>query len=140
MNRIYNLLLVDDEPQILKSLRRTLHGDGFRIFMAPSPQRALELLKEEAIDVVISDHDMPHMKGLDLLQRVRLSQPDVVRVLLTARSETNLAIRALNEGAVHKFLLKPWDRVDLRGMLSLALRSTGNMGSAPAQTLTAETP
>ncbi len=134
MNQVYNVLLVDDEPEILVSLKRTLRGVGLDIHTARSPQEALALLKTTSIDVIISDHDMPQMKGLDLLQQVRLSRPNVVRILLTGRSDLTLALRALNEGAVHKFLLKPWDRVDLRGVLNLALRSANPGASMPVQT------
>jgi CheY-like chemotaxis protein len=123
MNRSYNVLLVDDEPQILLSLQRTLRGVGLELFTATTAKEALALLKGQPIDAVISDHDMPEMKGLELLQRIRISYPDVIRMLLTGRADVNLAIRALNEGAVHKFLLKPWDRIDLRGMVGLALRT-----------------
>tara|TARA_R110002096_G_scaffold44526_5_gene120079 strand:+ start:9983 stop:10300 length:318 start_codon:yes stop_codon:yes gene_type:complete len=84
---------------------------------------ALALLKKTPCDAIISDFNMPRMNGLDLLTQVRIMYPGMLRILLTARADVHLAVRALNEGAVHRFLLKPWDHVDLKGIVRMALHS-----------------
>src|SRR5215468_4121838 len=116
----YGLLLVDDEPAILAALRRTLRGRGYRIFVADDPMQALRLLDRERIDLVVSDLDMPTMSGLDLIGRVRVAFPHVVRILLTGRGTLDAALRAINDGEVHRFLTKPWDEEELRTTIATA--------------------
>ena len=123
MKEAWSILLVDDEPDICNALRRSLLVPGYEILIANSAVKALEILSEQHVDAIISDYNMPGMDGLDLLQHVRIMQPQVLRILLTARGDLPLAVRALNEGGVHRFLLKPWNHVDLRGTLELALHS-----------------
>ena len=117
----YGLLLVDDEPAILAALRRTLRGRGYRIFVADDPVQALKLLDRERVDLVVSDLDMPTMNGLDLIARIRVAFPHVVRILLTGRGTLDAALRAINDGEVHRFLTKPWDEEELRTTIAQAL-------------------
>ncbi len=124
MSKQYRILLVDDQPEVLKSLRRTLMREDLQILTCSSAVEGLEILDQEGIDLVISDNDMPAISGIDFLQRVRLRHPRVQRVLLTGRADLRLAMRALNEGAAHRFLQKPWDRIDLRGLVDILLHTT----------------
>jgi response regulator RpfG family c-di-GMP phosphodiesterase len=117
----FTLLLVDDEDDLRAAVRRALRSPEYFIREASNGQEALDILAGGGIDAVISDFNMPHMNGLDLMQRVRLSYPQVVRMMLTGQSDVQLAIRALNEGSVHRYLLKPWDSVDLKGIVRMAL-------------------
>lgn len=117
----YGILIVDDEPAILAALRRTLRGKGYRIFVADDPQQALRLLDRERIDLVLSDVDMPTMSGLDLVARIRVAYPHVVRMLLTGRGTLDTAMRAINDGEVHRFFTKPWDEDELRTTIAQAL-------------------
>jgi response regulator RpfG family c-di-GMP phosphodiesterase len=121
MNERFSILLVDDERDVRSALRRTLYVPGYTVYEANDGVEALEVLKEVEIHAVVSDYDMPRMDGMALLQRVRILRPDAVRVLITARADLNVAVRAINEGAVHRFLLKPWDRIDVRGIVQMAL-------------------
>jgi DNA-binding NtrC family response regulator len=121
MTAEYGVLLVDDEPAILAALRRTLRGRGYRIFVADDPVQALKLLDREHIDLIVSDLDMPTMSGLDLIGRVRVAFPSVVRILLTGRGTLDAALRAINDGEVHRFLTKPWDEEELRTTIAVAL-------------------
>lgn len=102
------LLLVDDEKYILKTLQRLLGEEGYTIFTATSGQEALELLKNHAIQVVISDQRMPQMKGNDLLKQVKKLYPDTVRMVLSAYVDFGSIQEAINEGAIYKFISKPW--------------------------------
>jgi len=117
------ILIVDDESDVRTALRRSLRRHGFEIHEAEDGVAALDFLKDHDVDAVLSDFDMPRMNGLDLMQRLRIAKPHIARVILSARSDVNVVVRALNEGSVHRFLLKPWDSVDLAGILQMTLRT-----------------
>jgi len=117
------VLIVDDDPDLRAALRRELCGAGYDCAEAGDADEAMAVMSDQLIDAVVSDYDMPGMNGLDLLQRIRLGHPHVFRILLTGRADVEMAARALNEGAAHRFLLKPWNRVALSGILEMALHS-----------------
>ncbi|WP_157068776.1 response regulator [Sandaracinus amylolyticus] len=119
--RAHTVLVVDDEIEILESLRRTLRGESYRLVTTTSPHEALESVRAGEVDVVISDIDMPEMSGIELVAEIRRVAPDVVRVLLTGDASLPSALSAINEGEVHRYLTKPWDKHELRAMLRQAL-------------------
>jgi response regulator RpfG family c-di-GMP phosphodiesterase len=120
--RRHTILLVDDEDNVRAALRRTLRSEGYEILEAVSGEEGLEVLRARPVDVVITDHAMPKMTGLEFLRAARLHRPDSLRIILTGRADLEMAIRAINEGAIYRFLLKPWDQLDLRVTLSVAIR------------------
>jgi DNA-binding NtrC family response regulator len=101
------LLIVDDEPSFLNSVSRILRLEQYRILTADSGSNALELVRNNEISVVVSDYRMPGMDGLSLLRKIRLEQPHAVQIILTAVPDVHIAIEALNELGIFKFLLKP---------------------------------
>ena len=103
------LLLVDDEPNILSALRRLLRKDGYRILTASGGPEGLEILSNEKVDVIMSDQRMPEMSGVEFLRQARKMSPDTVRIILSGYSELQYITDAINEGAIYKFLTKPWD-------------------------------
>jgi CheY-like chemotaxis protein len=109
------LLLVDDEPSIISSLRRLLRSDGYRILTANSGKEGLKVLAENAVDVIVSDQRMPEMTGVEFLRTVRQLYPDTVRIVLSGFTELQTVTDAVNAGAIYKFLTKPWDDEQLRG-------------------------
>lgn len=117
----HTVLIVDDEPEVLDSLRRILRDQDYRILSTTSPVEALSLIEGGGIDVLISDIDMPGMSGIELVARVRQSYPDVVRMLLTGGASLDSALRAINEGEVYRYLTKPWDKAVLRETIRQAL-------------------
>lgn len=119
----YKLLIVDDDPEVRKSLRRGLRGNEFDIVEAPDGETGLTMLHAEKPDVVISDYSMPGMNGIDFLHQVRMQMPSTLRIVLTGEIDVKIAARALNEGAADRFLLKPWERVDLLGIVRIAQRA-----------------
>jgi DNA-binding NtrC family response regulator len=119
----YTVLLVDDEPNVRSSLRRSLRGEAYDIVEAEGPEAAFEVLRNRKVDVVISDLAMPGMGGIEFIKVVRYRWPDCVRLILTGNADLETAIQAINDGSVHRFLRKPWDTVDLRVMLQLSLRT-----------------
>jgi EAL domain-containing protein (putative c-di-GMP-specific phosphodiesterase class I)/FixJ family two-component response regulator len=114
------LLLLDDEPNILAALRRTLRRDGWCVHATSSPQEALDILAAHAVGVVVSDQRMPQMNGTEFLRQVRQQYPETVRILLSGYSEIGAVTAAVNEGAVWKYLSKPWDDEELREQVRLA--------------------
>jgi diguanylate cyclase (GGDEF)-like protein/PAS domain S-box-containing protein len=115
------LLLVDDEPNILSALKRQLRGTGLRILTASSGREGLALLDTEAVDVIVSDQRMPGMTGVDFLRAVKTSHPETVRIVLSGFTELQSVTDAVNEGAIYKFLTKPWDDAQLRGHIQEAI-------------------
>jgi DNA-binding NtrC family response regulator len=116
------LLLVDDEDNIVRSLMRLLHGEGYNILTADSGQQGLELLRENEVGVIISDQRMPEMSGVQFLGKVKDLFPDTVRIMLSGYTDLNSVTDAINEGAIFKFLTKPWDDELLRRNISEAFR------------------
>jgi two-component system, probable response regulator PhcQ len=114
------ILIVDDEINICNALRRSLRKEGYDILVANEPAQALEILKTEKVDLVLSDHLMPNMTGLEFLGIVRDRYPNSVRILLTGHADMETAIKAINDGQVYRFLTKPWDDVELKVTLYLA--------------------
>jgi DNA-binding NtrC family response regulator len=117
----YAILIVDDEEPVRTALRRALRGDDYEIHEASSGEEGLDVLRKHAIDVIISDHAMPQMTGLDFLRSARMIRPDSLRIILTGNADVETCVRAINEGAIYRFLQKPWTHVDLRVMIRLAI-------------------
>ncbi|MCA9728873.1 MAG: response regulator [Candidatus Eisenbacteria bacterium] len=115
------ILLVDDEPHIVDALSRHLRGE-YHILTANSGQEALKVLQTQgAVSVVISDMKMPGMNGVSLLARVRERYPDTVRVVLSGQSDLSDSVRAVNEGRIFRFAVKPCSPAMLREILRDAL-------------------
>jgi len=114
------LLLVDDEENILSSLTRLLRREGYAIFRANSGQAGLELLKEHEVGVIISDQRMPEMTGVEFLGKVKELYPGTVRIVLSGYTDLKSITDAINEGAIFRFLTKPWDDEILRYNVSEA--------------------
>ncbi len=116
------LLLVDDEAGILAALRRMLRNEGYRVLTAASAREGLEILARNEVQVILSDQRMPEMTGTEFLGRVKQLHPDTVRIVLSGYAELESIIEAVNQGAIYKFLIKPWDDDLLRGHIRDAFR------------------
>ncbi|HLO63202.1 MAG TPA: response regulator [Azonexus sp.] len=106
------ILCVDDEPNILRALSWLLRKD-FHVVTADSAEDALGLVSDGEFDVVISDHRMPEMSGVDFLSQVKVLAPRAMRILLTGYSDMQAVIQSVNESEVFRFVSKPWDVVEL---------------------------
>ena len=115
------ILVVDDEPGILSSLRRLLRPAGYRIFTAEGGQAGLSILEQEAVDLVISDMRMPEMNGAQFLEQVRNRWPGTTRILLTGYADVSSTIEAINRGEIYRYIAKPWDDNDLTLIIRDAL-------------------
>lgn len=103
------LLLVDDEEAILSSLKRLFRRDGYQILTATSGAQGLELLAGQPVGVILSDQRMPGMTGIEFMREARRLYPHTVRMTLSGYTDLQSIIGAVNEGALYKFLTKPWD-------------------------------
>jgi type II secretory ATPase GspE/PulE/Tfp pilus assembly ATPase PilB-like protein/FixJ family two-component response regulator len=117
----YHLLIVDDEPNVLKALQRVFREERYKISTASGGPEALALLERQRVHLMMTDHQMPGMSGADLLRRAKSLSPDTIRIMLTGQADIAAVMGAVNEGAVYKFVLKPWNDDDLRVTVALAL-------------------
>jgi DNA-binding NtrC family response regulator len=114
------ILIVDDEENVCNALRRSLRKEGYELHFANQPSEGLELLKKTPVDLVLSDHLMPNMTGLEFLKLVHDRYPDSIRMMLTGHADMQTAIAAINQGEIYRFLTKPWDDTELKVTLYLA--------------------
>lgn len=115
------LLLVDDEENILNSLRRVLRNEPYRLLTTGSGEAALDLLEQQPVDLVISDARMPGMDGATLLSEVQQRWPQCLRILLTGYADITTTVKAINEGQIYRYISKPWDDDELRLIIRQAL-------------------
>ncbi|HLT13865.1 MAG TPA: EAL domain-containing protein, partial [Marinobacter sp.] len=116
------LLLLDDEANILRALTRVLRKDGYRILSTTSVNEAFSLLAENEVQVIISDQRMPEMSGTDFLSEVKAIHPDTVRIVLSGYTDLKSVTEAINQGAIYKFLTKPWDDQQIRDHIKQAFQ------------------
>lgn len=116
------VLFVDDEPRILTTMRM-LFRKNYEVFVAESGQKALELLKTQPIDVIVSDQRMPGMTGIEMLRQARELNPEAMRILLTGYSDLNSIIGSINEGEIFRFVNKPWFDEDLTATVARAVEA-----------------
>ncbi len=127
-----DVLVVDDEECVRLALRRDLGSRGYRVHMADRPLTAFEKLREEHIDIVISDNAMPGMTGLQFLRLVRDRYPQAIRIMLTGQASLHTAVAAVNSDEVFRLLLKPWEENELEAILQVAcqrMQRTGSLAS-----------
>lgn len=103
----FSVLLVDDEPLILSSLRRLLRNQPYDLLLAESGEQALQLLESRPVDLVVSDARMPNMDGAALLAEIHRRSPETIRILLTGHADLPTIAKAINEGRIHHYLSKP---------------------------------
>jgi len=108
------ILLVDDDPEYLRTLERALSHDGYEIQTAAGPQEALGALAKKPYQIVVSDQTMPEMSGVEFLAVVQSLYPDAVRIVATIRDDGGTVTDAVNKAGIHKYLWKSWKAARLR--------------------------
>jgi len=116
----FTILIVDDEEDNLDTLQRTLRRD-YEVIPTTSPLEALDILRQKHIDIIMSDHKMPEMDGVEFLKRSYEINPKCVRLLVTAYSDTKILIDAINYGKIYRYIKKPWDNSELLLIVDSAL-------------------
>ncbi len=114
-----NLLVVDDEAEITKALRR-LFRKKYRVLTAQSGAEGLELLQKHTIPVIISDQRMPGLTGSEFFAQAERTHPDSTRLLVTGFADINAVIDAINNGRIYRYITKPWDPEELQGIVAQA--------------------
>jgi two-component system, NtrC family, response regulator HupR/HoxA len=118
------VLVVDDEPRVVDALEAILAAD-FRVLRAANGAEALAILAREEVAVVVTDHRMPGMTGIELLQRSQEVAPDAVRIVLTAYTDVDSLMEAINTGRIYHFIPKPWDPNELVVVVRRAVERHG---------------
>src|SRR3954452_13791234 len=118
-SRRHTLLVVDDEVDVLESLRHLFHRT-YRVLTASSGDQALEQLRKNDVHLILSDQRMPGMSGDVFLSQARRLQPDAIRMLFTGYADIQAVINAVNEGQIFRYILKPWDAAELEGVIRQA--------------------
>lgn len=117
----HTVLCVDDEENILHSIKRLLRKEGYRLLTASSGVEALKILEENNVHLVLSDQRMPQMSGTEFLAEVKEEYPDVIRIILTGYTEVDSITESINKGNIYKFFLKPWNDQNLKLEIGKAL-------------------
>lgn len=118
MNEKIKIMIVDDEENVRSALKRVLKREGYEIETAGSGAEALNSINSFKPDVVISDFLMPEMNGVEFLKILRDRHPEVIRIILTAHADIQMALQAINEAGVFRLLIKPWEDAELKIMLN----------------------
>lgn len=103
------VLFVDDEPNILSSLKRGLHKEDYNKIFVGSGKEAIETIKRNKIEVLVTDMRMPEMTGLELMKIVEESNPDIVKIVLSGYTQLPQILATVNQVNIYKFITKPWD-------------------------------
>jgi DNA-binding NtrC family response regulator len=103
------LLFVDDEEINLLLFKMSFSGH-YKIITTDSPLKALDMIKENDIKVVISDYKMPNMNGMELIREIKKLKPEIICVILSGYFETEVSIE---REMIYKYVMKPWDKIDL---------------------------
>lgn len=108
------IMLVDDEENIVKALKRSLRTLGMEICVHTDPHEALRDLEARDFAAIISDYRMPEISGVDFLEYCKFRQPDTVRIILSAYADKDAMLEAVNTAQIFRFLTKPWDDKEMQ--------------------------
>jgi len=137
---VAKVLFVDDEPNLLRAVERTLASEFPGVVESTTdPREAVLRLQCRKYKVVVTDYQMPHMDGVALLREARKCAPDTVRVMLTARAEVSAAADAINTGQVFRFVSKPWQEGELAAAVRDAIAFHDERESRRVERTRAET-
>lgn len=121
MAKAINVLALDDEENILNSLKRLFLNEPYNVATTSNAKEAMEIVTREEIKVVLSDYRMPDMSGVEFLGKVKMKKPDVLRILFTGFADIAAAEEAINEGEVYRFISKPWNTEELKTTIRQAI-------------------
>lgn len=102
------VLFVDDEERLLASLKRGLLSEPYNTLFVNSGKKALDILEQQAVHVLVTDMRMPEMGGLELLRTVKQKYPHIVRMVLSGYTQVSTVLTAVNQGEVFRYITKPW--------------------------------
>lgn len=110
----HTILCVDDEENILRSLKRLFMEDDWELITANSGELGLEIVKEKPVHLIIADYRMPEMTGVEFLKKAKEIRPNAIRIILSGFADVEAILKGINEGEIYKFISKPWNDEELR--------------------------
>lgn len=117
-----NTVLYIDDDLLNLEIFREFFDDQYHVIILPSTENALEVLRNNQVKVIISDQFMPYESGIDFIQRITPEFPDIIKMILTAYSDHEVALDAINRVGVYKYLLKPWDSTEVKNSIETGIR------------------
>lgn len=123
MDYLPKILIVDDEIKILRAIKRVLSQYELEVNITTFPDEALEILKTQEIDLIISDQRMPTMEGIELLKMAKEISPSTIRILMSGYTDTEVFISAINNGSIFYYVSKPWDNEKLIKIILNAIQT-----------------
>ena len=127
-----NLLLVDDEKGVVNALKRELKDLNCSITTTTSGRKAMSVLREQDVALLITDHKMPDVNGVDLVRFAKQYSPDTHIFMLSGAGDLQAAVELLNQRMLTKYLTKPWNRQDLRNEVVKVLNQCSEVGQKTA--------
>ena len=109
----HSILFVDDEENVLESMKREFRLLPYTLLFALSGPKALDILRTNSVSVIVSDMRMPMMDGVTFLQKAKKAQPKTVRIILSGHADMQSVLRSVESGDIWRFLVKPWEHADL---------------------------
>lgn len=121
------VLFVDDEIQILKALNRIFIDAGYELFFAESANKALKILEDNTVDMIVSDMRMPGMDGIELLKIVKKKYPDIIRIILSGFADEHEVMHTLQNNISKAYMFKPWNNEELLNIVKQNLFNKTNL-------------
>jgi PAS domain S-box-containing protein len=115
------VLYIDDDPLSLEIFKEIFHEE-YNVITLNSTKNAVEVLMNNQVKVIMSDQCMPEENGIDFIKRINVEFPDIIKIIFTAFSSHDLALEAINDAGIYKFLLKPWDQKEIKNAIETAIR------------------
>jgi len=113
-----DIIIVDDTSDVLSALKRELRDEPYNVLYSDSGVEALHMLSGTSCKAIISDVKMPVMDGFELLEKVRILYPDMIRIVLSGHSDVKLVLDIVNEKGIDRYLTKPWNIFDLKSTIN----------------------
>lgn len=127
--RIPSIVFIDDEESILSALRSLFRKEGYQLHLFSSPEQALDFLRQQSAEIIISDMRMPVMSGIEFLSHASLLAPESFRMILSGYEDKKVVLDALNKGLAQNFIMKPWDDRTFRELIGETLQLISTMRS-----------
>jgi response regulator RpfG family c-di-GMP phosphodiesterase len=131
---LHNILVVDDEPDVVKSVQDLLRMD-YRVLGATRASDGIKIMETEEVHVVMSDQRMPEMTGVQFLDKVKGRHPGAIRMLFTGYADITAIIDAINQGNIYKYITKPWDPDELQEVIRQAVKKYEELSNARSQSV-----
>lgn len=114
-----HVLYLDDEVHNLTAFRAAFRRD-FHVHVTTEPTEAVRILRDQPIEVIISDQKMPTLSGVEFFELIMPDYPNPIRMLLTGHADIDAVIDAINKGQIYKYISKPWNELELKGLVQEA--------------------